>query len=445
MGEPSSCESDYWKGHIFYKRNSASIWENGGWKVLQQEGFNSACLDGGGSFYFTLLASNVLVSDMGVCVPPSCSEDEITWTVFPLLFKHFFEVGRENDLHFAVKYFKYEAPSFPELELNAGQAGLILILLILMLGSPRGDLGTWPLLLVLVVVAQEVIEYTRWNMYDWLRQNLLMFHWARPFGDCGWQGLLAFQVLRGVQRSQSATLQQLMRWCCARALQLLLLLVLWQLVNRSLSELTINIFSPGAWYKGWRECIGEATGPLLTFGEECRHMRRLQAELLHLLVSGPLICLASLVPALAPLGFLAAVWVPREVQAALILTSASICFSWQVVQTRRLKFSLAALLWRFTWPELAPSFWPLFLALWGPDAGVGISLAELALPAVPVILLVLEGYVEPHGKDFTVCDLCARWLGVVFLSCLAGLVQQKLWQLMAAAQEFWKSTEKVAE
>ena len=53
-----------------------------------------------------------------------------------------------------------------------------------------------------------------------------------------------------------------------------------------------------------------------------------------------------------------------------------------------------------------------------------------------MILLVLEGYVEPHGKDFTMCDLCARWLGVVFLSCFAGLVQQKLWQLTAAAQEF---------
>ncbi|CAE7040610.1 unnamed protein product, partial [Symbiodinium sp. KB8] len=65
------CLEDYRKDPLLYKAHSAAIWANGGWKVIQQEGFHTACMDGGGRFYFTMLGSTFLRADLGVCVPPS--------------------------------------------------------------------------------------------------------------------------------------------------------------------------------------------------------------------------------------------------------------------------------------------------------------------------------------------------------------------------------------
>merc|ERR1712232_665775 len=56
-----------------------------------------------------------------------------------------------------------------------------------------------------------------------------------------------------------------------------------------------------------------------------------------------------------------------------------------------------------------------------------VRAAEMALPALPLVLFVVEGYVEPHAKEFTGCDFLARLSGVLALALLAGAASTAVW------------------
>eukprot|EP00434_Breviolum_minutum_P019483 symbB.v1.2.017185.t1/scaffold1287.1/size126675/2 len=394
-------------------------------------------------------------SDLGICVPTSCTEDQISWSIFPLVFKQFFEVGIQHGLQFAVRFHQYKPLSMPELEVTAGQVGLGIGVILMLFAAPREEASASaksaclaPILLILIA-AKEVMLYTRWNMYSWLQSNLAFFGWITSLGEMAWQAYLTLQLLRLANASMTG--QQVGRLILLRSVQLLLLLAFWQLVTRSLEGLTVNVFTDGAWYDTWRNCFHESKEPLLTFsfsdlqGSGCRHLGRLRLELIFLLISAPTLLLGSLLPtAAALLGLLTAVMMKDfsdalPLRSALVLTSASL-FSLRWIEQRNSKkrygisllcCAMVIVVYSVDWFP-TPWHWlfwpPLLISL---DATNGSVTTDLALPALPVLLYVLEGYVEPHGKDFTFCDVLERCGGLCVLCYACAAAAEHLFTRMA--------------
>ncbi|CAE7565840.1 unnamed protein product [Symbiodinium natans] len=312
------CLEEYWNAHIHYKANSAAIWANDGWNILQQEGFHGTCLDGGGRFYFTMLGTQFLKADLGICAPPSCTEDDITWRVFPLIFRQFFDYGEEHGLHFAVHYQQYQpltwdfVASFPfQIRL-----GLFSLAFLALMGSRPWFYGdteeagaSWPLPWVLAsaVASQEVMLYTRWNMYAWFADNWVPFQAFAWLGSVAMEAFLALQLLVLLRAAAAASregqawraaglcLRRLCAFCCAAAA--------FGVLAQGASRLTVNRFSSGMWIQGWLHCLNCCVEPdvrvLLSGGDGCRFFAPLRAGALRALLAAPATLLASWCPSLA--------------------------------------------------------------------------------------------------------------------------------------------------
>ncbi|CAE7575075.1 unnamed protein product, partial [Symbiodinium sp. CCMP2456] len=75
---------------------------------------------------------------------------------------------------------------------------------------------------------------------------------------------------------------------------------------------------------------------------------------------------------------------------------------------------------------------PLLASLLPGTGSSSLAAMDLALPAMPLVLYVVEGYVEPHAKDLTGCDFLARCLGLLSYSfataAAVSAAVQGLWQ-----------------
>ncbi|CAE7513502.1 unnamed protein product [Symbiodinium sp. CCMP2592] len=473
------CLEDYRKDSLLYKAHSAAIWANGGWKVIQQEGFHSACMDGGGRFYFTMLGSTYLRADLGVCVPPSCTEDDITWRVFPLIFRQYFDFGEQHDLQFAVHYLPYEPLSWAFIDGLPGEVFWSLVALAALAvvgcrpsscaetseGTGAARVALW--LLVVAVAAREVMLYTRWNMYDWFQRNWAPFEAVAGIGTFALEAFLAFPLLCLMRRA-AAESRLGQAWhspgpCLRRLRDLAAAALAFGVLTRGASRLTVNRFSSGRWIEGWLHCMNSCAEPdlqvFLSGADRCRFFATLRASALRAALAAPCALLATLSPAVAvSLSFVAAAACQdfdADVRRAL-LSVASAAFAAFAADAPKRWLKVAAFLVLGTAAALVGArheFWdqlplaltalvvPLLASLLPGSGGSSLTAMDLALPAMPLVLYVVEGYVEPHAKDLTGSDFLARCLGLLSYSfATAAAVSAAvlgLWQVPCLPGELW--------
>ncbi|CAE8616295.1 unnamed protein product, partial [Polarella glacialis] len=500
------CVDAFWQRHIFFKTHSASLWKNGPWTALQQEGYPSHCLDGGGRFYFAALVSNVVSTDLGVCVPAVCNYQEITWDIFPALYQAFFNEGEQIGLQFAVQLSEYTAWGYEHF-LTVPQEtrwGLALVLLLAVLGLvsgrfgareaslPRGAFSRAQYFATFGIAIGEVMLFTRWAQYAWLEDNSHFYAGARRIGVMAAECLPGLRLVRLAAATSGAGRGSEHVFSRLRAGAVVLVLRLLQLAMLSLlcvgaanlaGSLTVNRFSGGAWKRGWLESLqscldlppedmllggilSEGLGPR---GASCLHLATIRDELRLLAVAAPVLLLsAGLGPLPATLaGFCAAAaWSGSSYSPELAVASASVLAAYVSTWGRGASGSprapMAALLAlaalasaAYFWAHLAfagtaatavsamaaACLVPLVLGLAGASASrapaasveepalqwLPCRSADMALPALPLVLYVLEGYIEPHAKVLTLCDFLARLFGVFALAMLGGAACAATW------------------
>eukprot|EP00928_Gymnodinium_smaydae_P034965 TRINITY_DN24674_c0_g1_i1.p1 TRINITY_DN24674_c0_g1~~TRINITY_DN24674_c0_g1_i1.p1 ORF type:complete len:630 (+),score=70.20 TRINITY_DN24674_c0_g1_i1:52-1941(+) len=518
---------------LFFKGNSAALWRNEGqgshlqfghyWHVLQREGYAHECIAGGGRFYFTMFVSNIVSTDIGVCAPATCTNDEVTWGVIPALYEDlFFSDAR---FQFAAQLREFRHISLRDIGDNAPGAStclavLCVVSLIAMLlrrrkrstGVPRAKTSAcWDRLheyAAIGFVVGEVMQYSRWNDYTWHAAHSRLYSAAVDVGRCAREMLAVIQLVRivnscmeGEDGQPSPRFCRLFHVCggiAQRFVQLSVLSLTWVLVACALQPtLVVNVFADAAWKRTWptslSTCVdmptwamplaggvqlwspeGSADGP-------CLNLQMVRTELWFLVASAPALFLASVlgVEVAALASFALAYYIHagvdpevlvglrslRESLVALLprtvnpldlvligfgLLLASVGARLNQRQSKRSSIIILGVLaavfyasqgtllhW---YPDASLESIPnsIFLAAccmifviayhaFGPGSGLlpGVLSEDAStcmIPAIPLVVFVLEGHFEPHAKWLTWYDFLVRCVGVFSISALLGVI-----------------------
>lgn len=278
------CMDAYVRRYLFFKDNSGALWLNHDrWQPLQREGFAGECLAGGGRFFFGVLSSNYITTDLGICAPSGCEDHDMKYYLFPEMHRHFFA---QPDVQFALVTREYRAVTpervlaLPPWVLAVLGAAMLLALLSCLHGllspavaaAPSRELASGgtgaeavkprpprtaalPLRAhcFVAIALREVARRTRWKAYDWHESHSSVFRLAGAVDAlcvdhalCGAQAFHLAQLMFFEDRPLSALPRgrRVLATTVARLGYLFALSGLWVAVGHAAHELlTVNVHS----------------------------------------------------------------------------------------------------------------------------------------------------------------------------------------------------------